>query len=373
MIRETSRGIPAEPVVLGLDIGAKSIGWALVQGPESGRPRIIDMGVRIFEAGVEGSLDDIEAGRDSSRAVARRQARQLRRQTYRRVQRKRRVFALLQELGLLPPSPNNHSTTRDSVIKSLDQALLNALPKHYASTSVAQKLPYVLRAEALSRPLTAAELGRALYHLSERRGFKSNRRTDRQADDTGVVKEGIAALQAALGGKTLGQYFAETNPANDRIRSRYTGRDDYENEFARIIEAQRPHHSCLTPKTIRRLRRHLFWQRPLRSQKGLIGKCSILTNHRRCPMAHPVAQEFRLLQAVNHLAIIHADGELRGLEPEERAKLLEALNEKGDLTFAAVRKLLGLKKADRFNLEEGGEKKMPGNRTHRAMCDVGNY
>jgi CRISPR-associated endonuclease Csn1 len=209
-----------------------------------------------------------------------------------------------------------------------------------------------------------------LYHLSERRGFKSNRRTDRQADDTGVVKEGIAALQAALGGKTLGQYFAETNPANDRIRSRYTGRDDYENEFARIIEAQRPHHSCLTPKTIRRLRRHLFWQRPLRSQKGLIGKCSILTNHRRCPMAHPVAQEFRLLQAVNHLAIIHADGELRGLEPEERAKLLEALNEKGDLTFAAVRKLLGLKKADRFNLEEGGEKKMPGNRTHRAMCDA---
>ena len=370
MIRETSVGVPEEPVVLGLDIGARSIGWALVQVTETGRPRIIDMGVRIFEAGVEGSSADIEAGRDSSRAVARRQARQLRRQTYRRVQRKRHIFTLLQGLGLLPASPDNHSTTRDKVIKALDQAILLNLPKQYANSDIAQKLPYVLRADALARPLSAEELGRVLYHLSERRGFKSNRRTDRQAEDTGVVKEGIADLRTALGDRTLGQFFANINPHSDRIRSRYTGREDYEQEFAKIIEAQRLHHACLAPKSIRRLRRHLFWQRPLRSQKGLIGKCSILTNHRRCPMAHPLAQEFRLLQAVNHLSIIHADGEIRVLLADERTKLLVALNEKGDLTFAAVRKLLGLKKADRFNLEEGGEKKLPGNRTHKAMFDA---
>lgn len=370
MIKQTVSGMPEDPMVLGLDLGAKSIGWALVSGTDTGTPAIVDMGVRIFEAGVDGTSDDIEAGRDSSRAVVRRQARQLRRQAYRRTQRKRRVFSMLQQMGLLPSSPGNGSTSRDSLIKSLDASLAKTLPTSYAASETARKLPYVLRAEALNRQLTEYELGRVLYHLSERRGFKSNRRTDRQADDTGVVKGSIAQLKEDRDGKTLGQYFAESDPSVERIRSRYVGRADYEEEFSQIIESQRKHHPALTPKAIKRLRRHLFWQRPLRSQKGLVGKCSLLTDRRRCPMAHPVAQEFRLLQAVNHLAVILPDGEVRNLGEEERTKLLVKLREKGDLTFAAIRKLLGFPRTSRFNLQEGGEKKLPGDRTNKAMLDV---
>lgn len=369
MIRETTPAVATTPTVLGLDIGAKSIGWALISGPDSGDPQIAGLGVRVFEAGVEG---DIESGQDSSRAAARRMARQMRRQTFRRVQRKRKLFSLLQGAGLLPATADTLSVARDATIKALDKRLLAGLGTTYgAHGATAQKLPYVLRAEALLRPLTAEELGRVLYHLGERRGFKANRRTDRQSEETGKVYDGIAEIRSRKGTKTLGEYFAAVDPTQHRIRNHFLGRADYEEEFQRIIAFQQPHHVTLTPRLLRRLKRCLFWQRPLKSQKSLIGRCSLLTNRPRCPMAHPVAQEFRLLQAVNHLAIISPDGEIRELTDAQRQTLLNTLRTQGDMTFAEVRKLLGLKKKEaRFNLEEGGEKKLPGNRTYKAMADV---
>lgn len=73
--------------------------------------RLIDAGVRIFEAGVEG---DVEQGKDRSRGAKRREARQPRRQQWRRQQRKRRLFTLLQKHELLPPSENNRSENRNA-------------------------------------------------------------------------------------------------------------------------------------------------------------------------------------------------------------------------------------------------------------------
>lgn len=354
------------PVTLGLDIGATSIGWALVRSPESGAPEIIAAGVRIFEAGVDG---DIESGQDASRAAVRRAARQMRRQTRRRVQRKRQLFALLQSVGLLPPTPDRKSMTRDAAIKALDARLVFTAPHDYGDPS--RKLPYLLRAEALIRPLTAEELGRVFYHLGERRGFKSNRRTDRKSEDTGKVYDGINQIRSQKGDRTLGEFFASQDPAKTRIRNHYLARTDYEDEFARIFDYQQPHHVCLTPRLRRRLKRCLFWQRPLKSQKSLVGRCSLLTSRRRCSMAAPIAQEFRLLQAVNHLNIIDSDGRMRVLTDVERTKLLDALRVQGDLTFPQICKQLGLKRKEtRFNLEEGGEKKLPGNRTHLAMANA---
>lgn len=359
----TTKKSQKPPVVLGLDIGAKSIGWALVRGPESGAPEIVAAGVRVFEAGVDG---DIESGQDASRAAARRLARQMRRQTHRRTQRKRQLFGLLQEVSLLPSTPDRKSMTRDATIKALDARLLATVPHTYGDP--ARKLPYILRAEALKRPLTDEELGRVFYHLGERRGFKSNRRTDRKSEDTGKVYDGINQIRSKKGDRTLGEFFASQNPDKDRIRNHYLARADYEEEFARIFDAQQPNHPCLTPKLRRRLKRCLFWQRPLKSQKSLVGRCSLLTSRRRCAMADPIAQEFRLLQAVNHLNVIDNDGRMRVLTDAERTKLLEALRTQGDQTFAQICKLLGLKRKEtRFNLEEGGERKIPGNRTHQEM------
>ncbi|MGC4007486.1 MAG: hypothetical protein QM811_31935 [Pirellulales bacterium] len=114
---------PRIPYILGLDLGAASLGWAAIEidGAEQPNPlALLDGGVRIFEAGVEG---DIEQGKDASRTVVRRQARQPRRQQWRRVRRKRQVFRALQRLGLLPPSKSDSSSDRKATLDALDETL----------------------------------------------------------------------------------------------------------------------------------------------------------------------------------------------------------------------------------------------------------
>ena len=65
--------------VLGLDIGVNSIGWAILESKNGDFVSLGDIGVRVFEEGVEGGKDDIEAGREKSKAVQRREARLRRR------------------------------------------------------------------------------------------------------------------------------------------------------------------------------------------------------------------------------------------------------------------------------------------------------
>lgn len=110
---------------LGIDLGVSSLGWAIVelQGEgENDRPvGLINAGVRIFEAGVEGV---IEQGKDSSRGAVRREKRQPRRQQWRRQNRKRKLFVLLQRFGLLPESEGNTSAARKATLDQLDNSLL---------------------------------------------------------------------------------------------------------------------------------------------------------------------------------------------------------------------------------------------------------
>ncbi|HOR51960.1 MAG TPA: hypothetical protein PLQ42_12870, partial [Candidatus Hydrogenedentes bacterium] len=59
------------PYVLGIDLGTNSIGWAMIRFDDTRPVELVDMGVRIFEAGTTG---DIESGKDESRAIERRAA-----------------------------------------------------------------------------------------------------------------------------------------------------------------------------------------------------------------------------------------------------------------------------------------------------------
>src|SRR5208283_5530720 len=94
-----------------------------------------------------------------------------------------------------------------------------------------------------------------------------------------------------------------------------------------------------------------------------------------------VAQRFRLLQKVNDLEIELPGEPPRYLTKEERAKLTDTLELQGDLSFhkrrkvngrpiPSVRDLLGLPKTVSFNLQRGGEEKMPGNRTTSQFQSV---
>ena len=58
--------------------------------------------------------------------------------------------------------------------------------------------PYALRAKGLDEVLTAAEFARALFHINQRRGFKSNRKTDKKDNDAGALKQAISKLRLAM-------------------------------------------------------------------------------------------------------------------------------------------------------------------------------
>jgi CRISPR-associated endonuclease Csn1 len=371
--------MPPEPVgdyVLGIDLGSNSLGWAIV-GLVDGEPaKLIRAGVRVFDAGMEG---DIESGQEQSKNLKRREARLHRRQLWRRARRLTKTFNLLRRFGLLPKGDASTPEERQDLINGLDKAIrasdwFRAKATSGAYAEPEQTLPYILRAAALDEPLEPHLLGRALYHLAQRRGFLSNRlKPAKKEDDEGAVKKGISELREAIEeahARTLGEYFARVSPTEKRIRTRWTARSMYQEEFEMIWAAQAPHHpALLTDERKKAVRRALFFQRPLWFDPDVIGRCELEPEERRAPAYLLPAQRFRLLQTVNNLRVLPTGQAEREITPDERRKLIEALELKGDQTFAQVRKLLGLKGCE-FNLERGGEKKLKGNRTSADFCRV---
>src|SRR5690606_5081187 len=122
--------------ILGLDLGTNSIGWALIE--KNGQDgRIIDMGSRIFPAGVE-NLGDGE--KEMSRNATRRIARQTRRQIFRRKLRKRQLLQELAKVGMCPLSIDEVKKFRAS----------DPLPETNELNTWFHSNPYVLRSKALN-------------------------------------------------------------------------------------------------------------------------------------------------------------------------------------------------------------------------------
>lgn len=413
---------------LGLDLGANSLGWALV----SLQPKtvwhnadpigLIAAGVRMFDAGVDGS---IEQGKDSSRGAERRQARQTRRQTWRRQYRKSKLFGLLQRLGHLPKTANRDPDVRDAALKLLDETLTTKWCPD-GDIDAHQKMPYLLRAAALDRLLDPIELGRALYHLGQRRGYKANRKTDKADDEeSGKVAAGISALDRARRvnpddelapprtlAQTVRDEFVQQNgrfvlrsedPASGtrgRIRKHYTSRKMYYDEFLAIRDAQLQFGSKIPMADWKRIEKALFHQRPLKSQKHLVGRCTLEQDkrgrgRRRCTIALLDFQEFRLLQTVNHLRIVLPGQPSQPLTDEQRQVLVEHLQAHGDLLLQPLRRrsklgpvqsvvtLLDLPKGTSFSLtpfqdagdgnddtDEDDDKKLIGNRTAAKLRPI---
>ena len=92
----------------------------------------------------------------------------------------------------------------------------------------------------------------------------------------------------------------------------------------------------------KKIHQAIFWQRPLKSQRGLVGMCERKPSQHRAPLASLVAQRFRMLQKVNDLTIENDSGS-RELLDGERAKVIETLEREGELKWTTLRKLLGLK------------------------------
>lgn len=339
-------------LTFGLDIGPNSIGWALISSD-----RQISSGVRIFPAG----LDDLEMdGKGKSRNVERREARGRRRLLKRQVSRLVQLASHLQKINFLPKGDLTDSSQRHTLFENLDKRLAS---------------PYELRAKALDQKLEPYELGRALYHLAQRRGFLSNRKSQvkDEKEQKGMKKE-ISDLGKDIekaGARTLGEFFSRIDPHTARIRARHTSRKMYEDEFEAIwVSQQKYYPDILTDEFKKIIKRAIFYQRPLKSQSHLIGQCELEPKCKRAPWALLIAQRFRFLQTLNNLLIFDQNNKRgRKLNDDERDWLTAELEKKEKLTFAQVRKNLNLKQA-KFNLELDGDSKIIGNRTAAKLIDI---
>ena len=361
--------------ILGLDLGITSIGWALTEQPNASvtdvsEIKLINWGSRIFEPGMAGTKNDIDTGKGVSRSVERRLARSLRHQYQRRRQRKKELIRIMTEAGFLPKELTPAFFIR------MDAKLLSAFPKEDRRI-LGHVIPYLYRKMALNQDLLPEELGRAIYHLAQRRGYKSNRKKalKENEEEKGKVLQGIQTLKADMaekGARTLGEYFCMLDPEEERIRGRYTERSMYEHEFHLICERQR---KLVSEELEKKLYKAIFFQRKLKSIKGLIGSCQFEPEEKRCTFACEEAQLYRLYTSIDNLRI-QKGGELRKLTDAERAAAIEILNgytdkldRSGKISLSALGKELHLLKGEKFTLGDE-EKNIYGNTLHSMLFYV---
>ncbi|MBQ1934614.1 MAG: hypothetical protein II370_06405 [Clostridia bacterium] len=141
---------------IGLDIGIESVGYSILELDSNDHPfRIERLGTRIF--------DKAEHPKDgSSLSAPRREARGARRRLRRHRHRLERIRGLIVSSGIL---------TKDD-LDSLYSAPVSDI--------------YELRARALDELISPEEFARVLIHLAQRRGFKSNRKSDAKSEENTI-------------------------------------------------------------------------------------------------------------------------------------------------------------------------------------------
>lgn len=332
--------------ILGIDTGTNSLGWAIVE-KKADEYHLLDKGVNIFQEGVK-----IEKGIESSKAADRTAHKAARVRNYRIKLRKIRLLRILSDAHLCPPL----SKVELSAWRLKKEYPKNDLFMQWQGTDdESEKTPYAYRHKCLHECLDFNSmtdryiLGRAFYHIIQRRGFLSNRK-DQSADDTGKVKESISNLTQEMhdaGYEYLGDYFYSLYNKGEKIRNHYTARNEhYLAEFKAICEKQKLDEN-LGPEIVRQIEKAIFDQRPLKSQKGQVGKCVFEKNKTKCPSSHPMYEEFRMLSFINNIKIqTPNDSALRPLSAEEREIIMPLFfrKSKKQFDFEDIAKKLAPKK-----------------------------
>lgn len=331
--------------IIGLDMGITSVGFATMMLDEKDEPcRILRMGSRIFEA-AENPKDG------ASLAAPRRENRSMRRRLRRKRHRKERIRALIVNHGIITAEQINEIYSSNHQLSDIFQ----------------------IRSEALDRCLSKEEFVRLLIHLSQRRGFKSNRKTDAQekGSEAGKLLTAVSAnhqLMAEKGYRTIGEMlykdekFSEhkRNKANDY--SNTFARSEYEDEIKAIFRAQQElNNPFATDKLMEDYLVIYLSQRSFDEGPGgkspyggnqiekMIGKCTFEENEKRAAKATYSFEYFNLLSKVNSIKIVSAD-EKRLLTDAERQTVIGLAFSKNAINYASIRKALHLSEGERFNI-----------------------
>lgn len=412
-------------IKLGLDIGTNSIGWTVIEKEEGiydfinkkdeDGNLIPSKGSYIFSKSVDAN--------ENSKASERRGFRGARRRIDRIRLRKIATLKVLDEFGLCPKFDSGElNRWKNKKIYPCENNRFiewqRTGKKNGNSKTEKLKQPYYLRHLAatntgmMETENGKLELGRAFYHLSQRRGYLSNSEEE-QSDDKidlfksdvinllensigsgdfkipyevifdlyksddkvkrlntkinkelkkeplleniksfiinefnkpenlGKVMQGIGELSKEMKNfPTMGSYFYSIyNTVNkksgliNKIRGRYTHREEhYLTEFNYICKIQN-----ITGDLKDKLKNAIFYQRPLKSQKGLVAKCTLEPKRKRIATSHPLFEEFRMWESLNRIKIKREiGGKLDFLNKQEKDLIKNEFLQITDFEFGKI-------------------------------------
>lgn len=348
--------------IIGLDLGTNSIGWA-IRDPNLSGNQIEKVGVLTFNKGV-----GIDKTGEYSFAAERTKKRSTRR-LYQ--SRKYRLWKTLEHLILQGYCPLSIEDLNKWRHYNKEEAYKNNnAGRVYPVSNIAfdawikldfnkdgqpdYSSPYQLRKELAETNLDFAQeenrykLGRALYHIAQRRGFKSSRKGADDDKPKETDSEDVIDLQYSEQKKTkkLQEIFPDFDPAvpigvflankeneGKRVRldiTQYLVRQNYKDELNYIFQFQRlgvdhPLYISLVESGKNRNDGSIFYKRPLRSQKGLIGKCTLEPAKYRAPISHPAFEAFRAWTFLNNIKFRAENDQMRQLPLELKREMYQDL------------------------------------------------
>jgi len=346
------------------DIGTNSIGWAVWRTGEGifGSDTALELartGVLIFK-------DGRNPKDGQSLAMMRRVPKQSRKRRDRFVLRRNDLVKALRTAGLMPTNEED-------------------------AHGLFESDPYFLRAKGLDEPLTSHEFGRVLFHLNQRRGFRSNRKTDRKDSDKGKIADASKRLQVLLeetNSRTLGEFLWSKHRGTPRTRQAtrirvegegakslyafYPTREMIRAEFENLWSVQAGFAPERYSEALHdQLSKIIFRQRDLKPPK--IGVCTFEPHERRLPKALPSVEARAIYEKLAHLRLSTGPVDERPLTKPERDVVASALLAGKNLTYKAVRKALKIPAHTRINFEEADENGIDGAATAKFLSKPDHY
>ncbi len=346
--------------ILGLDLGVASIGWAIIsEDSQNGNAKcnILGMGSRIIPyEGIEGN--EFSKGSGESRNANRTKARTARKGYDRYQLRRKYLVEVLIKNSMMP-----------------DDDMRN-LPK--------MKL-WELRDKAVQSPISLKELGRILLWLNQKRGYKSCRSdanlSKKDTEYVATVKSRHEKIKEF--NLTIGQYFFKELSADEffKVKENIFPRQAYIEEFDAIYTTQQiAHPTILTNELIDKIRNEIiYYQRPLKSQKGLVSVCEFegfwrigkdgkeyFVGPKVAPKSSPMFQLAKMWENINNIKIGSRTGEDLKLTIEQKLAIFQHLDNNEKLTPSDLLKILNLKK-DNCYVNKQLAKGLNGNITKHAI------
>lgn len=349
--------------VLGLDLGSSSIGWAVVEEHSkeiisesciSDKDKIVAIGSRIIPLSTDESTQ-FSKGQALTKNADR---------TKSRTQRK---------------GYDRYQLRRALLLKKLAQ-----LGMYNGETLKLSKLElWGLRAKAVHEQISLLELGRVLSHINQKRGYRTVK-ADYGDKKQGAYVSNVLERHKEINeqGLTIGEFMykgLKMDPAF-RCKERIYPRIAYMEEFEAIMSCQKEFYpEVLTDETIAHIRDYIiFHQRPLKSCKHLVGRCSLERHFMNCngqlkdcspkvaPRTSPLFQVCKIWESINNLVIYNKTNDVLHISLEQKQAIFAFMNKHEKLKANDLKTLLGIKSKEwQFGKAVGNG--LQGNTTYCAI------